>query len=387
VRKSRYLKIAANRPVPVRGALVHVDSTPIRRAAAERYEEAKERFAEAQRSLERFHDLDKPQFERWLQATFGKLVGDLRGAQGELNRLRELIFEVETRTWFNSQSCAAAYRDVLERQDRRRDNPGGPDPDDLEEKMRAHLEAEARDEQEENRERDNTPAGRAARLGPEKEHRLKAAYRSMARRLHPDRHAHVTPQMRERWHAAQQAYLAGDVDLLESLETLCLSEEGDISAHTAVSLILDRTRHLHVSITQLGVKIQHGKKDPAWAFSELKDFAPVKRRMAQSLPEQTTAARNEIAALEEKIAQWHADAERFYPGFAEAHPLPSKKKEKREARKEAPRKPVKAAKPAPKPPGRGRAAAPAARTRQASAKTAKTAPKVARRGAAKASKK
>ena len=378
MRKSRYLKIAANRPVPVRGALVHVDATPIRRAAAERYEEAKERFAEAQRSLERFHDLDKPQFERWLQATFGKLVGDLRGAQGELNRLRELIFEVETRTWFNSQSCAAAYRDVLERQDRRRDNPGGPDPDDLEEKMRAHLEAEARDEKEEARA--DTPAGRAARLGPEKEHRLKAAYRSMARRLHPDRHAHVTPQMRERWHAAQQAYLAGDVDLLESLETLCLSEEGDISAHTAVSLILDRTRHLHVSITQLGVKIQHGKKDPAWAFSELTDFAPVKRRMAQSLPEQTSAARNEIAALEEKIAQWHTDAERFYPGFAEAHPLPSKKKEKREARKEAPRKP---AKPAPKPQGRGRAASPAARTRKGAAKTAKA----PRRGAAKAGKK
>ena len=38
----------------------------------------------------------------------------------------------------------------------------------------------------------------------------------LARRLHPDRHAHVTAQMRERWHAAQQAYLAGDVDLLDS---------------------------------------------------------------------------------------------------------------------------------------------------------------------------
>ena len=327
MRKSRYLKIAATglrpSPQPIRGHLVLIDARPIRNEATRKYRHSKTRFADLQRLLARFQDHDKPKFDRWVQSTFGDLVSELRTAQGEMNRLRELIFEVETRTWFNNQSCAAAYRDVLDRQARRRENPGGGSgDDDLEEKMRAHLEAEARDNKaDENEARQpGGPPHRPNHLGAEKESRLKAAYRSMARRLHPDRHAHVTPQMRERWHAAQQAYLAGDVDLLESMETLLHDEEEEVSAETPVSLILDRTRRLAISIAQLNGKVQHAQREPAWGFSELKDHARIKRMMGKTLPTQIKGAREEIAELEEKIEQWQTDAERFYPGFKDAHP-------------------------------------------------------------------
>ncbi len=325
MRKSRYLKIAAvglrPAPQPVRGHLILIDARPIRNEATRKYRHSKTRFADLQRLLTRFQDHDKPKFERWVQGSFGGLISDLRAAQGEMNRLRELIFEVETRTWFNNQSCAAAYRDVLDRQARRRENPSAPSDDDLEEKMRAHLEAEARDSEQDEKEarQPGGPPHRPNHLGAEKESRLKAAYRSMARRLHPDRHAHVTPQMRERWHAAQQAYLAGDVDLLESMETLCHDEEEEVSAETPVSLILDRTRRLATSIAQLNAKVQHAQREPSWGFSELKDFARIKRMMGKTLPTQIKAAREEIEELEEKIEQWQTDAERFYPGFKEAH--------------------------------------------------------------------
>ncbi len=325
MRKSRYLKIAAvglrPAPQPVRGHLILIDARPIRNEATRKYRHSKTRFADLQRLLTRFQDHDKPKFERWVQGSFGGLISDLRAAQGEMNRLRELIFEVETRTWFNNQSCAAAYRDVLDRQARRRENPSAPGDDDLEEKMRAHLEAEARDSEQDEKEarQPGGPPHRPNHLGAEKESRLKAAYRSMARRLHPDRHAHVTPQMRERWHAAQQAYLAGDVDLLESMETLCHDEEEEVSAETPVSLILDRTRRLATSIAQLNAKVQHAQREPSWGFSELKDFARIKRMMGKTLPTQIKAAREEIEELEEKIEQWQTDAERFYPGFKEAH--------------------------------------------------------------------
>ena len=325
MRKSRYLKIAAvglrPAPQPIRGHLVLIDARPIRNDATRKYRHSKTRFADLQRHLARFQDHDKPKFERWLQSTFGGLIGELRSTQGEMNRLRELIFEVETRTWFNNQSCAAAYRDVLDRQARRRENPSAPSDDDLEEKMRAHLEAEARDNKEDEKEarQPGGPPHRPNHLGAEKESRLKAAYRSMARRLHPDRHAHVTPQMRERWHAAQQAYMAGDVDLLESMETLCHDEEEEVSAETPVSLILDRIRRLTASITQLNTKVQHAQREPSWGFSELKDFTRIKRMMGKTLPTQIKAAREEIQELEEKIEQWQTDAERFYPGFKEAH--------------------------------------------------------------------
>jgi hypothetical protein len=189
--------------------------------------------------------------------------------------------------------------------------------------MRAHLEAEARDEQEEaeGRARPAAPGAPRRHLSPDKEARLKAAYRAMARRLHPDRNRNgtITPQMRERWHEAQQAYLAGDVELLESIESLCADEEGEISVDTPVSLILERTSRLVASLTQVTNKMAHHKKEPAWAFSILKDFTKIGRIMAKTLPGQIKGARVEIAELEEKIAQWKGDAERFYPGFKEQH--------------------------------------------------------------------
>ena len=66
--------------------------------------------------------------------------------------------------------------------------------------------------------------------------------------------------------------------------------------------------------------MQQGRKDPAWSFSERSDFSQIKRVMAKTLPVQIKSARAEIEELREKIALWRADAERFYPGFKDAHP-------------------------------------------------------------------
>ncbi|MDE1170160.1 MAG: hypothetical protein PW734_02960 [Verrucomicrobium sp.] len=333
-RKSRYLKLApkgAPRPAPApkRGPLVMVDAGPIRAAATKKYRQAQTRFADTQKALSRFQEKDKPTFERWLQQTFRGLVGELRAAQSKLADLRELVFEVETRTWFRNQSCAAAYRDILDRKARRQNGQDDPEPpDDLEEALRSRMKADEEEAEAERAEAEAAASSLPSRAGkkqlpPDREARLKAAYRSMARRLHPDRHGEkaITPQMRERWHAAQAAYLAGDVELLESLETLCLDEE-DVDGETPVSYILARTGRLLASITQLSVKAQNCKKDPAWAFSTLEEgpeLSRIERLMAKTLPVQLKTARGEIAELEAKIAGWRDDAERFYPGFKEAH--------------------------------------------------------------------
>ena len=344
--RSRYLK-QAGRPVRSAvaavgvtlarfGPLVLLDSAPIRAEARKKYKQARDRFADLQRLATRFHQEDKPKYEQWLQANFGPLVAELRTARAEVNRLRDLIFEVETRTWLNSQSSAAAYRDILERELKRRaeeqekkdagqkeneDDPQpDPDPDDAE----AHADGGGDDDAS----HPSSGGRRGPKLPAEKEARLKSAYRALVRRLHPDHNAEVTPLMRERWHAAQQAYQAGDLELLESIETLCLGDEEDETAllkgrDIPVSHILDRATRLASSISRQTQKVLHLKKDPAWAFTTYLESEErldrLHRQTAKNLPTQIERAAAEVADLEAKVAQWQSDAERFYPGFKEAH--------------------------------------------------------------------
>ncbi len=343
--RSRYLK-QAGRPARAGiaahgvlaaarfGPLVLLDSAPIRAEARKKYKQARDRFADLQRLTTRFHQEDKPKYEQWLQANFGPLVAELRSARAEVNRLRDLIFEVETRTWLNSQSSAAAYRDILERELKRRaeeqekkdadpnpkeDEPT-PDPDDTE----AHADGGEDDDAS----HPSSGGRRGPKLPAEKEARLKSAYRALVRRLHPDHNAEVTPLMRERWHAAQQAYQAGDLELLESIETLCLGDEEDETAllkgrDIPVSHILDRATRLGSSISRQTQKVLHLKKDAAWAFTTYLEseerLERLHRQTAKNLPTQIERAAAEVADLETKVAQWQSDAERFYPGFKEAH--------------------------------------------------------------------
>jgi hypothetical protein len=346
------------------GPLVLLDAVPIRAEARKKYKQARDRFAELQRLAARFHQEDKPKYEQWLQANFGPFVAELRAARAEVNRLRDLIFEVETRTWLNSQSSAAAYRDILERELKRRaeeqakgeDNPHDKPKDD---EGPTDAEASAEGDDTEGEENASTRAGgrRGPKLPAEKEARLKSAYRALVRRLHPDHNAEVTPLMRERWHAAQQAYHSGDLELLESIETLCLGDEEDETAllkgqDIPVSHILDRAARLATSIGRQTQKVMHLKKDAAWSFAAILEsderLDRLHRHTAKTLPNQIQHARAEVAELEVKVAQWQHDAERFYPGFKEAHPKEAGKKGTKEPRepkaKPAPEKSAKAKK-------------------------------------------
>ena len=320
------------------GPLVLLDATPIRAEARKKYKQARDRFAELQRLAARFHQEAKPKYEQWLQANFGPFVVELRSARAEVNRLRDLIFEVETRTWLNSQSSAAAYRDILERELKRRaEEQAKGDDEKKDEDGPTDAEASEGDEAEGEGEEQATRAGgrRGPKLPAEKEARLKSAYRALVRRLHPDHNTEVTPLMRERWHAAQQAYHSGDLELLESIETLCLGDEEDESAllkgqDIPVSHILDRAARLGTSIGRQTQKVMHLKKDAAWSFAAILEsderLDRLHRHTAKTLPNQIQHARAEVAELEVKVAQWQHDAERFYPGFKEAHPKEAGKK-------------------------------------------------------------
>ncbi len=312
-RKSRYLHLKPAVVVKVRGALVVVDNAPIRHGALRNYDEARVVFQKVQEEIGRFHRSDKPQFERWLRDHFSEVIREVTNTRGEVSKLQELVFEVETRTWLKNQSFAAAYRDVMERRARNNGKSSDEDLQDLQSRLNEKLESSMA---EENPESLQPPT---SKLGAEKLARLKTAYRSMARRFHPDCNADLTPAMLETWYEAQRAYLAGDVELLESIDAAAQEGSGDPHAHSTVALILHRTDQLLQNHKALLRKVEDLQRDPAWGFGKLTSTTKLKKKMAKELPEELKSLHEELKKLQRKINAWKEDAERYYPGFKEAH--------------------------------------------------------------------
>ena len=317
-RKSRYLHIKATVTHKVRGCLMIIDNEPIRHRALQNYAESRCIFQQVQEEVARFHRLDKPQFDRWLRDNFSDLIREVTAIKGQVVKLHELIFEVETRTWLKNQSFAAAYRDVMER---RAKNNGRSSDEDLEDlKSRLNEKMDGARPQEEGEEVAQQPSAQTtAKLGAEKMARLKTAYRSMARRFHPDCNADLTPAMLEIWYEAQRAYLAGDVELLESIDAAAHENESEAHASSPVSVILRRTEQLLQNHKALLRKVEDLQRDPSWGFAELANKSKLKKKMSKDLPEELKALNAELKKLQTKINSWREDAERYYPGFKEAH--------------------------------------------------------------------
>ena len=314
-RKSRYLNLKPVVTQKIRGSLLVVDNEPIRNQSLKGYDEARAIFQEVQAEIGNFHRLDKPQFDRWVRDQFGDLIREVASTKGKVGKLHELIFEVETRTWLKNQSFAAAYRDVIERRAKNNGKSSDEDLEDLKHRMNEKMGADP--SQGESAQQPSTDI--AAKLGVEKMARLKTAYRSMARRFHPDCNTDLTPEMQEIWFEAQRAYLAGDVELLESIDAAAHEGEGVTHLDSPVSLIQRRTEQLLQNHRVLLKKMDDLQRDPAWGFSGLSSTTKLKKRLAKELPEELKSLNEELKRLQVKINSWKEDAERYYPGFKEAH--------------------------------------------------------------------
>lgn len=319
VRKSRYLNLKpVAAPAKVRGPLLLVDNVPIRRGAVAEHENAKRAFKKLQAAIQHFHQTDRPKFEQWLRDHFAKLIQEVTHTKGELSKLQELIFEVETRTWLKNQSFAAAYRDVMERRAKNNGKASTEEEDELRAKLNQKLGTED-EEPSDSEESDPAPTTSAVKLSPEKMSRLKAAYRSLARRYHPDCNTDLTKEMQEIWYEAQRAYLAGDVELLESIDAASSNHDSDFRHSSPVSAIRRRTQQLEQNHKSLLRKVEDLQKDRAWGFAKLTKTGALQKRLAKELPEELSYLKSEWKKLQTKVNGWKEDAERYYPGFKEAH--------------------------------------------------------------------
>jgi hypothetical protein len=328
-----------NSPVTDR-RIVAVNEGPLRKRAAKEFDKVMAKLEKARAELRRFEQEDRPSFGRWMAATFGALLTELRDNAHLIHEQEDLILDVETEMiWSNHRNPRKAYAAVMKRRQRPdADNDLAEDDafDPVEEtdaetakeerralfddfvrsvlgikpeqmgnadyeKMFAEFEANIFEERppvspSETHDRQKPSASR-------EEARIKEVYRTLVRRLHPDLRADGDATVSAKWHEVQEAYEARNLDRLETLLAVTEMESG-ASGRASLSQIRGALADFNRALRAIQRSLREAKGDPAWGFTRNPYSSSMEKQIRRELEESLSHQRAELADLKGTIEDW-----------------------------------------------------------------------------------
>jgi hypothetical protein len=304
--------------------IVLIDQAPLRRSIAAECTSAMARLDEVRAGWHRFDREDRPAFIRWRAREFGALLSEARDVEDRIRDAQTLVHQVEMEMRRHFQDPHSAYMRVMFR----RENPAasheqeetrppsgqggtsrklsefdkealfqewvqkflGTNPDKLDDKVylttfevfKSHMFVGAGEEA---YSRNPNSAG-AARSAPRQSQngiatdgieeeannsgidvRVKALYRTLVRRLHPDLRADGSASVSALWHEVQEAYAAADVAQMEILLALCDIQADELAEGTSLSQMHSVLAELQRSMQALEKMLLEAEGEDAWDFA------------------------------------------------------------------------------------------------------------------------
>lgn len=317
--------------------LVVIDQAPLRKKASAECAKVMNRLRKARADWTQYEMRDLSAFERWMSATFGALLTEVREAEERAGQLDVLVAEVESlyafgicRTKreayqrvtapppppgaareeeesfgpdeeFDEFDLSEAFEDLLM-------NAFGIDPDRMSdreyEKMFSQFKATFGKGAPPPPFEEKSPPSAAPEPPPAS--RLKTLYRTLVRRLHPDVRAGSDAQTSALWHEVQEAYAGRDEERLEILSALTDLHEGEVDSRTSLWQLRGVLQELQRSLRALQKNMRRVKKHPAWGFATKSDHRKLETDTGRELQRRKKLALSDIAYFESQIARWKA---------------------------------------------------------------------------------
>jgi hypothetical protein len=321
--------------------IVPVNDAPLRQRAAKQCKRAMAKLEKARADLRRFEQEDRLSFGRWMAATFGALLTELRDNSRLIDEQERLILDVETEMiWSNHRNPRKAYAAVM----KRRESPAqyddivggdasdpledmgaefsedehrtlfedfvrsvlGIDPDQMEKADYANLFAEFAAEMfAEGAQESPFQAHDRGKPSPVRgEVRVKEIYRILVRRLHPDVRADGDATVSAVWHEVQEAYETRNLDRLETLLALTEMKSDTNGGQATLSQILGALADFNRALRAIQRSLREAKSDPAWGFSRKPHHEQIERQIRCELEGSLFRQRRVLADLKRVIDDW-----------------------------------------------------------------------------------
>jgi len=340
--------------------IILVDQPPIRRRLAADCNAVREELEHARIGWHRFEREDRPAFIRWRAREFGALLSEAREVEDQIRDAQALVHEVEMEMRRRFQDPHSAYQRVMFR----RENPAaagdldpgepqvgkpgaarrltdfekealfqewvqkfiGTHPDKLDddvysstfEVFKAQMFVSPPEEAYRRDVKRTTAASSAERakrhdlrdedaedeLNDTIDARVKALYRTLVRRLHPDLRADGSVDVSALWHEVQEAYAANDIAQMEILLALCDIQADEPGEGTSLSKMQSLLTELQRSLRALNKMLLEAEGEDAWNFARSGPNDALRLRIERQLKSELAARKRRLDLFTRTIAEW-----------------------------------------------------------------------------------
>ncbi len=138
---------------------------------------------------------------------------------------------------------------------------------------------------------------------------LKACYRALAKRLHPD-HSNLDDALRERrWHELQVAYRNRDLDGLLRVEAICDMEDSGLTVRLGLARLRELAAYHQSHLIPIRQALQAAERDLAFGFTVHGATAELRQGVARDLAAQSLEVKGRVTAWAQTAASVRDEVE------------------------------------------------------------------------------
>jgi hypothetical protein len=309
-------------------ALIRLDISSVKEELLRKCKKAERDFEKQQKEWDAYCNEDRPAYEKWMHATFGS----------HLTELRELHEQVERKSWFVEQvECLSALSGksprklYLELQKTAKDGMSlhdalceyvnkfnaaddslGDDDEDFEsdddedfDKIFEEFEdifGETKQVRRENPETKNHQT------------RIRDIYRRLCFKLHPDTGCDFNAENSRLWHQIQEAYQKNDLDCLLAIQASLDMKQDPMASHISCTQILAVIDEFKNGLRSVRSLIRNAQQESSWRFLVWSDkqLKAATRQLEQQMLREQLSLKYEMEYLESIEKKWSLPVKRKF---------------------------------------------------------------------------
>ena len=239
-----------------------------------------------QERLTHFEEVEKDAYTRWLNSNFGVDLTRVREMEEESDDLEFIVAQLRMCEFYLPEKLLDVYEELFRRkkegtlhlfvppelEDEDEDDELDDEFEEAFDSVFEDIFGEEDDYDDEDfedygRQGNRRPVHHAPKPQTHEQGAIKSLYRSLAKRLHPDR-SDLKEGMRERrWHELQVAYQQGSIENLQHIEAVCDMDETGLNASLGLARLNDLAAYHQSHLRPIRQALRAAKRHIAFAFS------------------------------------------------------------------------------------------------------------------------
>lgn len=320
-------------------ALIRLDISLVKEELLRKWKKAERDFEKQQKEWDAYCNEDRPAYEKWLHATFGSRLTELRELHEQVSRKswfieqleclsdlsgktpRKLYQELQKKTK-NGMSIHDAMVEYVNEFNAYDEDDDFEDDDDLNEEFDRIFEELGEEDGDlkeefgkifEDFEDIFGDKKKAAGRNPEtrnQQARIKDIYRKLCFKLHPDTGCDFNAENSRLWHQIQEAYQKNDLDSLLAIQASLDMKQDPMAGHISCTQILAVINNFKNGLRSVRALVRNARQDSSWGFLAWsdKERKAAMRQLEQQFIREQHSLKYELEYMESIEKKWSRPA-------------------------------------------------------------------------------